>query len=31
MTNMQNELMCLGFATLVLLLFQSNITSYCRE
>ena len=31
MANMQNELMCLGFATLILLLFQSNITSYCRE
>ena len=29
MSNMQNELMCLGLATLILLLFQSSITSYC--
>lgn len=31
MNNMQNELMCLGFATLILLLFQSEITSYCSK
>lgn len=31
MRNMQNELMCLGFATLVLLLFQSSLTSYCSK
>lgn len=29
MNNMQSELMCLGFATLILLTFQSSITGYC--
>lgn len=31
MTHMQNELMCLGLATLILLTFQSEIVSYCGE
>ena len=31
MNNMQSELMCLGIATLILLLFESSITSHCSE
>ena len=31
MNNMTNELMLLGVATLILLLFQNDITSYCSE